>query len=102
TTLLAMVDSSVGGKTGINTPSGKNLVGSFYQPLAVLADMATLSTLPKREVLAGYAEVVKYGLINQADFFAELERSSTVFNADPIPFAQQDIQHFFQRCVEVS
>ncbi|MGB0749515.1 MAG: 3-dehydroquinate synthase [Magnetospiraceae bacterium] len=69
TTLLSQVDSSVGGKTGINTPRGKNLVGSFYQPKLVLADMETLNTLPRRELLAGYAEVVKYGLIDRSDFF---------------------------------
>jgi 3-dehydroquinate synthase len=73
TTLLAQVDSSVGGKTGINTPQGKNLVGSFHQPRLVLADLDALSTLPRRELLAGYAEVVKYGLIEDAAFFAWLE-----------------------------
>jgi 3-dehydroquinate synthase len=73
TTLLAQVDSSVGGKTGINMPQGKNLIGSFYQPRLVLADTAALDTLPKRELLAGYAEVVKYGLIDNADFFTWLE-----------------------------
>ncbi len=73
TTLLAQVDSSVGGKTGINTRHGKNLIGSFYQPRLVLADTDTLSTLPQREYLAGYAEVVKYGLIRDAAFFAWLE-----------------------------
>jgi 3-dehydroquinate synthase len=73
TTLLAQVDSSVGGKTGINTSHGKNLIGSFYQPRLVLADTAALDTLPKRELLAGYAEVVKYGLINDPDFFTWLE-----------------------------
>ena len=73
TTLLAQVDSSVGGKTGINTRQGKNLVGAFHQPRLVLADIGTLSTLPRRELLAGYAEVVKYGLIGDPDFFAWLE-----------------------------
>ena len=73
TTLLAQVDSSVGGKTGINTPQGKNLVGSFHQPRLVLADLDALATLPKREIRAGYAEVVKYGLIGDAAFFAWLE-----------------------------
>lgn len=74
TTLLAQVDSSVGGKTGINTPQGKNLVGSFYQPEAVIADTETLKTLPRRELLAGYAEVVKYGLIDDEGFFNWLEQ----------------------------
>ncbi|MBI1300334.1 MAG: 3-dehydroquinate synthase [Alphaproteobacteria bacterium] len=69
TSLLAQVDSSVGGKTGINTKHGKNLIGNFYQPSAVIADIETLKTLPKRELLAGYAEVVKYGLINDKAFF---------------------------------
>ena len=70
TTLLAQVDSSVGGKTAINTAAGKNLVGAFHQPALVLADPDTLDTLPPREVRAGYAEVVKYGLIDHAAFFA--------------------------------
>jgi 3-dehydroquinate synthase len=73
TTLLAQVDSSVGGKTGINTRRGKNLVGAFHQPRLVLADTATLDTLPRRQVLAGYAEVLKYGCIDDPDFFAWLE-----------------------------
>lgn len=73
TTLLAQVDSSVGGKTGINTRHGKNLVGAFHQPRIVLADIGTLATLPQRELLAGYAEVVKYGIINDSGFFGWLE-----------------------------
>ncbi len=73
TTLLAQVDSSVGGKTGINTRHGKNLVGTFYQPRLVLADTDVLDTLPRRELLAGYAEVVKYGLIDDPTFFAWCE-----------------------------
>src|SRR5215469_14503478 len=73
TTLLAQVDSSVGGKTGINTRHGKNLIGAFYQPRLVLADTTTLSTLPRRELLAGYAEIAKYGLIRDSEFFAWLE-----------------------------
>jgi 3-dehydroquinate synthase len=74
TTLLAQVDSSVGGKTGIDTPQGKNLIGTFHQPSLVLADIATLTTLPEREFRAGYAEVMKYGLLGDADFFAWLEQ----------------------------
>jgi 3-dehydroquinate synthase len=73
TTLLAQVDSSVGGKTGINTRIGKNLIGAFYQPRLVLADTSVLTSLPRRELLAGYAEIVKYGLIRDAEFFAWLE-----------------------------
>ncbi|XDA99699.1 3-dehydroquinate synthase [Sulfitobacter sp. LCG007] len=73
TSLLAQVDSSVGGKTGINVTAGKNLVGAFHQPALVLADTAALDTLPERDVLAGYGEVVKYGLLGDADFFAWLE-----------------------------
>lgn len=69
TTLLAQVDSSVGGKTAINTAAGKNLVGAFHQPSLVLADLAALDTLPERELKAGYAEVVKYGLLGDAGFF---------------------------------
>ena len=70
TTLLAQVDSSVGGKTGVNRPGGKNLLGAFHQPRCVLADTATLSSLPRREVAAGLAEVIKYGLIADAHFTA--------------------------------
>ncbi len=73
TTLLAQVDSSVGGKTGINSRQGKNLIGAFHQPILVLADTALLDTLPARLMRAGYAEVVKYGLIADADFFSWLE-----------------------------
>ena len=73
TTLLAQVDSSVGGKTAINTAAGKNLLGAFYQPRLVLADTGAMATLPRRELLAGYAEVVKYGLIADAEFFDWLD-----------------------------
>ena len=75
TTLLAQVDSSVGGKTGINHPMGKNMIGAFYQPQLVLADTLTLDTLPDRELSAGLAEVIKYGLIRDADFFVWLEQN---------------------------
>ena len=74
TSLLAMVDSAVGGKTGINLPQGKNLVGAFYQPMAVGIHLDTLHSLPEREYRSGLAEVVKYGIIYDADFFAFLER----------------------------
>ena len=76
TTLLAQVDSSVGGKTGVNTPQGKNLIGAFHQPRLVLADVSVLGTLTEREFLAGYGEVVKYGLLGDADFFAWLEQNA--------------------------
>jgi 3-dehydroquinate synthase len=76
TTLLAQVDSSVGGKTGINTPQGKNLVGTFHQPSLVLADIGLLATLPAREYRAGYAEAAKYGLLADAAFFAWLEQNA--------------------------
>ncbi len=83
TTLLSQVDSSVGGKTGINTKYGKNLVGNFYQPKAVITDISSLKTLPKRELLAGYAEVAKYGLIDDLAFFEWLEENAAgVLNFD--------------------
>ncbi len=75
TTLLSQVDSSVGGKTGVNHPLGKNMIGAFYQPQCVIADTATLVTLPDRELSAGLAEVIKYGLINDPEFFAWLEQN---------------------------
>lgn len=76
TSLLAMVDSSVGGKTGINHPRGKNLIGAFHQPAGVWIDLANLSTLPEREYLSGLAEVVKYGVILDAEFFDHLEANA--------------------------
>jgi 3-dehydroquinate synthase len=90
TTLLAQVDSSVGGKTGVNTRLGKNLIGAFYQPRLVLADTAALSTLAPRELRAGYAETVKYGLIRDAEFFAWCERQGNALcalEADPLRHA---------------
>jgi 3-dehydroquinate synthase len=80
TSLLAMVDSSVGGKVGIDLPEGKNLVGAFWQPLAVVADLATLKTLPVREVKSGLAEVVKYGMIYDQNFLTFLENNCQEFN----------------------
>lgn len=74
TTLLAQVDSSVGGKTAIDTPRGKNLIGAFHQPRRVLADISLLATLPARELRAGYAEIIKYGLLGDRAFFEGLER----------------------------
>jgi len=81
TTLLSQVDSAVGGKTAIDTPQGKNLVGAFHQPVLVLADTDALATLPKRELLAGYAEIVKYGFIRDAEFFAWLEANGAALLA---------------------
>ena len=84
TTLLSQVDSSVGGKTGINTPRGKNLLGAFHQPRMVLADTATLATLPRRELAAGYAEIVKTGLIADPEFFEWCElHGAGVIGGDP-------------------
>jgi 3-dehydroquinate synthetase len=84
TTLLAQVDSSVGGKTGINTGHGKNLIGAFHQPILVIADTALLDTLPEREFRAGYAEVVKYGLLGDREFFEWLEANwRDVFKGGP-------------------
>lgn len=82
TTLLAQVDSSVGGKTGINTAQGKNLIGAFHQPSLVLADIAVLESLPARDFLAGYGEVVKYGLLGDAAFFDWLEVNGPLLAAD--------------------
>ncbi len=78
TTLLAMVDAAIGGKTGVNHPGGKNLIGAFHQPRLVLIDPATLATLPEREFRAGMAEVIKYGVIGDAELFAELEAAGTI------------------------
>lgn len=92
TTLLAQVDSSVGGKTAVNHPRGKNLIGAFYQPLAVIADTATLATLPQREIGAGLAEVIKYGLIRDPAFFSWLEANIDALtgrDADAMGYAIQ-------------
>ncbi|MBI4191355.1 MAG: 3-dehydroquinate synthase [Betaproteobacteria bacterium] len=90
TTLLAQVDSSVGGKTAINHPRGKNMIGAFYQPLAVIADITVLSTLPQRELGSGLAEVIKYGLIRDAAFFEWLEQNIDALvasDADALAYA---------------
>lgn len=93
TTLLAQVDSSVGGKTAINTPAGKNLVGAFHQPSLVLADLAVLETLPGRELRAGYAEVVKYGLIDDADFFAWCDANGEAMLAGDSSLREYAVAH---------
>ena len=97
TTLLAQVDSSVGGKTAVNHPQAKNMIGAFHQPVAVIADTATLATLPPRELAAGLAEVIKHGLIEDRDFFAWLES-----NMDAL-LAQDGaaLTHAITRCVEI-
>jgi 3-dehydroquinate synthase len=91
TTLLAQVDSSVGGKTGINTRHGKNLVGSFHQPSLVLADIGVLDTLPARDFLAGYGEVVKYGLLGDAAFFRWLEANGPALAAGDAGLRQRAV-----------
>jgi 3-dehydroquinate synthase len=93
TTLLAQVDSSVGGKTAINTPAGKNLVGAFHQPSLVLADLSALETLPERELMAGYAEVVKYGLIDDADFFAWCDTNGAAMLAGDSALREYAVAH---------
>ncbi len=93
TTLLAQIDSSVGGKTGINSRHGKNLIGSFHQPRLVLADTTTLDSLPPRELRAGYAEAVKYGLIDDAPFFAWLEENGATMLAGDTAARRYAITH---------
>ena len=93
TTLLAMVDSSVGGKTGVNLPEGKNLVGAFHQPKLVIADLETLATLPKREFAAGMAEVIKYAIIRDRALFARVARG--VKQSDP------DLAEIVEKCVAI-
>jgi 3-dehydroquinate synthase len=97
TTLLAQVDSSVGGKTAVNHPGGKNLIGAFHQPLCVLSDTDTLNTLPDRELSAGLAEVVKYGLLGDAELFEWLEREHEgLLNRDT-----ERLQHIVRRSCEI-
>ncbi|HEX4896705.1 MAG TPA: 3-dehydroquinate synthase [Solimonas sp.] len=97
TTLLAQVDSSVGGKTGINHARGKNMIGAFHQPQLVLADTATLATLPRRELLAGLAEVIKYGMLGDAAFFAWLEQNLEALLAQDA----QALAHAIRRSCEM-
>jgi 3-dehydroquinate synthase len=97
TTLLAMLDASVGGKTGVDTPEGKNLIGAFHPPVAVLADPLVLATLPDREYRAGLAEAVKHGLIADREYFAWIEGSVAALRArDPAA-----LQHLVRRSVEI-
>jgi len=95
TTLLAMVDSSVGGKTGINLGAGKNLVGAFHQPQAVWADLDLLDSLPPREFSAGMAEVIKYGLLGDGDLFSKLLRRKEIITS-----RSQDLSEIVKRCCE--
>lgn len=97
TTLVAQVDSSVGGKTGVNHPLGKNMIGAFYQPSLVLLDTQTLGTLPKREWIAGLAEVIKYGMIADRKFFTFLEDRMD----DIVAMEQSALHHVVKRCCEV-
>jgi 3-dehydroquinate synthase len=97
TTLLAMVDSSVGGKTGVNHPMGKNMIGAFYQPVKVLMDLRVLKTLPQEEFLAGVAEVIKYGVIRDADLFAYLDKNrEKILALDP-----EALLHIIRRSCEI-
>jgi len=97
TTLLSQVDSSVGGKTGINHPLGKNMVGAFYQPAAVIADLATLKTLPPKELAAGLAEVIKHGAIFDATFLSWIENNIQALNACDLAA----MEHAVQRSCEI-
>jgi 3-dehydroquinate synthase len=97
TTLLAQVDSSVGGKTGVNHPRGKNMIGAFHQPRLVLADTTTLVTLPRRDLLAGIAEIIKYGMLGDAAFFAWLEQNvDTLLALD-----ERALRHAIRRSCEM-
>ena len=97
TTLLAQVDSSVGGKTGVNHAQGKNLIGAFHQPQMVLIDTDTLGTLPDRELSAGLAEVIKHGVICDAEFFAWLESNiAALLRRDP-----DALEHAIRRCCQI-
>ena len=99
TTLIAQVDSSVGGKTGVNHPLGKNLIGTFYQPAAVLIDPETLSTLPKREFIAGLAEVIKYGMIEDRKLFRYLEEAVPLLRKERVK--TEVLLHLIQRSCHI-
>ena len=96
TTLLAQVDSSIGGKTGINSKEGKNLVGSFYQPNLVLSDSNFLKTLPKREIVCGYAEILKHSIISNKKFFLFLNKNALKILKLKSPFIERSI---YQSCL---
>lgn len=98
TTLLAMVDSSIGGKTGINHAAGKNLIGAFYQPQRVIADISFLSTLPRKEWMNGLSEILKYGAIEQSDIF---ERSSIFFETDTRQIDPEKLTDLIADCIRI-
>ena len=101
TTLLSQVDSSVGGKTAINHPLGKNMIGAFYQPQIVLADLSSLSTLPPREFSAGMAEVIKYGLLGDADFIGWLEDNMSTLMSQEETVLAQAVEHCCRMKAEI-
>lgn len=101
TSLLAQVDSSVGGKTGINAPQGKNLIGAFHQPSLVLADIDVLGTLNPRDFLAGYGEVAKYGMLGDADFFDWLEVNGPALAAGDAPLRQEAVRRSVQMKADI-
>jgi 3-dehydroquinate synthase len=101
TSLLAQVDSSVGGKTGINSPHGKNLIGAFHQPSLVLADIAALGTLFERDFLAGYGEVVKYGLLGYSAFFDWLERNGPALAAGDLELRARAVRRSVEMKAEI-
>ena len=101
TTLLAQVDSAIGGKTGINSPQGKNLIGTFHQPVLVISDTTTLGSLRRRDFLAGYGEVLKYGLLGDADFFNELDSSRKRISVRDTEFMSMMIRHSCQMKADI-
>ncbi len=101
TTLLAQVDSSVGGKTGVNLPAGKNLIGAFHQPSSVLIDPTVLKTLPAREVSAGLAEVIKYGFLGDASFVARLEEDMAKLRALDFDTVERTVEHCCRMKAEI-